>query len=377
MSRKVVAGAALVVVSACLALWAGLGQAAKAAPAQHRAAKLTKVTLQLKWVTQAQFAGYYAAKAKGFYKKFGLDVNLKVGGPDITPEQVVASGQAQFGLDWLPSLLATRDTGTNLVNIAQVFTRSGMTELTWKDSGITTIAKMRNHTVGVWCCGNQFELFAALTKNGMDPEHNNGVKIFNQPFDMKAFLNRQIDAAAAMTYNELAQVLETQNPKTGKLYTLTDLNVIKMQSVGTGMLEDGVFTTADYLKSAANRKIATNFLAASFEGWAYCRDHVQACTNIVLANGPTLGKGHQLWQMNEINKLIWPVPQGIGVMNPVAFKRTAAIALKFGVIKKPATSAAYRTDLAKAADKVLAKQRIDVNGKKYKPIKVTVTPGGA
>jgi NitT/TauT family transport system substrate-binding protein len=252
-----------------------------------------------------------------------------------------------------------------------------MTELTWKDSGITTIAKMRNHTVGVWCCGNQFELFAALTKNGMDPEHNNGVKIFNQPFDMKAFLNRQIDAAAAMTYNELAQVLETQNPKTGKLYTLTDLNVIKMQSVGTGMLEDGVFTTADYLKSAANRKIATNFLAASFEGWAYCRDHVQACTNIVLANGPTLGKGHQLWQMNEINKLIWPVPQGIGVMNPVAFKRTAAIALKFGVIKKPATSAAYRTDLAKAADKVLAKQRIDVNGKKYKPIKVTVTPGGA
>ena len=129
----------------------------------------------------------------------------------------MASGQAEFGLDWLPSLLATRDTGTDIVNIAQVFTRSGMTELSFKDSGIDSIAKMKGKTVGVWCCGNQFELFAALTKFGMDPEKNQGVKIFNQPFDMNAFLNKQIDAAAAMTYNELAQVLETKNPKTGKL----------------------------------------------------------------------------------------------------------------------------------------------------------------
>src|ERR687886_837818 len=124
--------------------------------------KTDNVTLQLKWVTQAQFAGYYAAAEKGYYKDQCLNVNLKVGGPDITPEQVVASGQAQFGLDWLPSLLATRDTGTQLVNIAQVFTRSGMTEISWKDSGINAIGKMRGKTVGVWCCGNQFELFAAL-----------------------------------------------------------------------------------------------------------------------------------------------------------------------------------------------------------------------
>src|SRR5919202_109633 len=125
--------------------------------------KTDNVTLQLKWVTQAQFAGYYAAADQGYYKDQCLNVNLKVGGPDITPEQVVASGQAEFGIDWLPSLLATRDQGGDLVNIAQVFTRSGMTELTWKDSGITTIAKMRGKRVGVWCCGNEFELFAALT----------------------------------------------------------------------------------------------------------------------------------------------------------------------------------------------------------------------
>src|SRR5206468_8000319 len=119
--------------------------------AQPRAAKLDKVTLQLKWGTQAQFAGYYAAKSLGYYKKFGLDVSIKVGGPSITPEQVVASGQADIGIDWLPSLLATRDTGTKLVNIAQLFARPGMTELTWKDSGITSIAGMKDKTVGGRC----------------------------------------------------------------------------------------------------------------------------------------------------------------------------------------------------------------------------------
>jgi len=156
---------AVALVAVAISLWAGLGSAS----AQPQAAKLDKVTLQLKWVTQSQFAGYYAAKSLGYYKQFGLDVNIKVGGPSITPETVVASGQADIGIDWLPSLLATRDTGTKLVNIAQMFPRSGMTELTWKSSGITSIAGMRNHTVGVWCCGNQFELYAALTKHGMDP----------------------------------------------------------------------------------------------------------------------------------------------------------------------------------------------------------------
>src|SRR2546430_16055640 len=158
MGRKKWAAFALALVAVAVSLWAGLATA-RAAPA---AKKLDSVTLQLKWVTQSQFAGYYAAKALGYYKAFGLDVNIKVGGPDITPEQVVASGQADIGLDRLPSLLATRDTGPNLVHIAQMFARSGMTEIVHKDSGITSIAGMRDKTVGGWCCRNQFELYAAL-----------------------------------------------------------------------------------------------------------------------------------------------------------------------------------------------------------------------
>src|SRR4051794_7830600 len=212
--------------------------AATAAPRQTHA---TNITLQLKWVPQAQFAGYYAASLKGFYKAEGLNVTLKNGGPNIIPEQVVASGQAQFGVDWLPSLLAARDKNTDLVNIAQVFARSGMTQLTWKSSGINTIAKMRGKKVGNWLGGNQYELFAALTKNGMNPEKNKGVTIVQQPFDMNLFLKHQVDSASAMTYNELAQVLETG-------VTASQINVIKMQNVGTGMLEDGLFSTAKWLK---------------------------------------------------------------------------------------------------------------------------------
>src|SRR5947199_4111569 len=222
--------------------------------------KATKVTLQLKWVTQAQFAGFYAAKAKGYYSKAGLDVSLKVGGPTITPEQVVLGKQAEFGIDWVPSMLSFRDGGKKIKSIAQVFWKSGMTELTWKDSGITTIGKMKGKKVGVWCCGNENELYAALVKNGIDPKNKGDVTIVNQPFDMNLFLNRQVDAAAAMTYNELAQVLEQKNPKTGKLYTMKDLNVIKMEDgskgAGTSMLEDNVFVRDDWIKDKKHQTTA-------------------------------------------------------------------------------------------------------------------------
>jgi NitT/TauT family transport system substrate-binding protein len=347
-----------------------------AAPSKQTSPKLTKLTFQLKWVTQAQFAGYYAAEAKGYYKKAGLDVKIRVGGPDIIPEQVVAGGQAQLGLDWLPSLMSARDRGTKLVNIAQVFTRSGMTEITWKSSGINTIAKMRGKKVGNWLGGNEFELFAALGRAGMDPVHNKGVTIVKQPFDMNLFLNHQIDAASAMTYNELAQVLESKNPKTGKLYKLSNLNVIKMDKIGTGMLEDGVFATASWLKDKKNQATAKKFLAASFKGWIYCRSHLKDCVKIVLSHGPTLLKGHQTWQMNEINALIWPSPGGIGLMNPKDYAFTAKTTAKYNKLTKVPGRAAYRTDLAKAAQAILKKQHLDIYGRNWRKAKVTVTPGG-
>jgi NitT/TauT family transport system substrate-binding protein len=210
----------------------------------------------------------------------------------------------------------------------------------------------------------------------MDPVHQKGVKIFQEPFTMDFFLKHQADAASAMTYNELAQVLEHKNPKTGKLYTMKDLNVIPMQKVGTGMLEDNIFTTGSWIKSKAHQSLAVKFLGASFAGWIYCRDHWKQCVNIVLQNGPALPRGHQTWQMNEINKLIWPAKLGIGIMNPTDYARSAKIVKTYGHLKKLPGHEAYRTDLAAAADKQLQAKGLDIYGLHWKPAVVHVTAGG-
>jgi NitT/TauT family transport system substrate-binding protein len=333
-----------------------------------------KVTLQSKWVVQAQFAGYYAALDQGYYDDENLEVTIKPGGPDIVPEQVVLGGQAEFGINWLDSLLATRDKGQDIVNISQVFTRSGMTEVTWKDTGLSEIKDLKGKKVGVWLGGNEHKLFAALNKNGLDPQKD--TKIVAQPFDMNLFLNREIDAAAAMTYNELAQVLESKD-KSGNLYTIDQLNVMKMSDLGTGAMEDGVFVKGDWIADETNQDIAKRFLKASFRGWVYCRDNPEDCLRIVLDNGPTLGEGHQRWMLNEINALIWPAPDGIGVMDPQSFDTTNEIAQSGKVISKPASKDAYRTDLAEAAVNELKDDGVDVTGENWQKETVEVTEGGA
>src|SRR5215207_291402 len=227
-------------------LCAGLGGISRP-PAAATAGKLDRVRLQLKWEPQAQFAGYYAARAQGFYAAEGLDVELLPGGPDRAPEDIIMAGGAEFGITWLPSLLVQRQQGHDLVNIAQVFRRSAVAEVVWRDSGISSLAELRGRRVAVWCCGNQYPLFAALHAHGIDPADPAAITIVDQPLDMGLFLRREVDAAAATTYNELAQVLETVNPATGRLYTLEDLIVFLMEDEGTGMLEDGIFTRADWL----------------------------------------------------------------------------------------------------------------------------------
>ena len=356
------------IAAALLAVTFGAGSSSQAQA-------LTKVRLQLKWVTQAQFAGYYAAAAQGYYKDQGLDVEIKVGGPDINPEQVVASGGADFGIDWVPSLLSSRENGENIVDVGQVFARSGMREVSFKTKNITSVTDLKGKNVGVWLGGNEFELFAALVKNKLDPQNPADVTIVKQPFDMSLLLSGQVDAAAAMTYNEYAQVLEAVNSATGKTYAAADLNLLDFNKEGTAMLEDNLFANADWLAKTGNEDIAVKFLAASFKGWAYARDHVTETVAIVLAQGTALGKGHQTWQLNEINKLIWPNTTGIGVADPAAFQQTADIALKYKIISKAPEKAAYRTDLATKALALLGAD-FDAFGKRYVPLTVVVSQSG-
>jgi NitT/TauT family transport system substrate-binding protein len=358
-----------------LVVASALSTTAGATTANAGARSLTHVTLQLKSPTRAEFAGYYEAKAKGFYKAAGLDVTIKPGAPSISPEQVVAGGKAQFGVDWLSSLMLARAQDLPLVSVAQVFGRSGLALLTWKNTGLDTIAKLKHKKVSNWLFGTQFGVFAALAKYGMDPQHNKGVTIVQQPSTMDFFLNRQVDASSAMTYDELAQVLESKDPKTGKLYTLKDLNVIKLQKVGTGVLEDNIFTSTKYLKTAAHRAIAQRFIEASLRGWIYCRDHQAACVKTVMASGKGLLRGHQRWMMNEVNALIWPAPKGIGIMSPAAFARSARIVGTYGNLPKAPNHKAYRTDLAAAALRHL-KAHNNVYGKHWHKLQIPVTAGG-
>jgi len=327
-----------------------LGLVSVAVTSAQDCAEMTPVSVQLKWVTQAQFAGFYAAEGEGYYDAECLDVTILPGGPDIGPQQVVAAGGAQFGIDWMPSMLAARDQGADVVNIAQIYQRSGMRELTWGDSGLETIEDLRGHVVGVWGFGNQYPLYAGLVKNGIDPENPDDITIFNQPFDMNAFLNREIDAAAAMTYNEMAQVLEfVGEDGTFPVYTMDDLNVIDLNEVGSAMLEDMIFVNGEWLAEEGSEEIAIRFLRGSFRGWAFCRDNVDACVEYVLESGSTLGAGHQAWMMNEVNKLVWPSPAGIGLLDQALFDQTAEIAQNYEVIANAPDEGAFRTDLAQAA----------------------------
>jgi NitT/TauT family transport system substrate-binding protein len=331
--------------------------------------ELIPVSLQLQWVTQAQFAGYFAAIDQGFYTDAGLDVTILEGAVDIVPQQVVAAGGAEFGIAWVPKALVSREEGADIVNIGQVFQRSGTLEVSWADSGITEPADWEGMRVGTWGFGNEFELTAAFELYDVTP-----AEVIQQPFDMSLLLNNELDAAQAMTYNEYAQVLEQENPETGALYTDADLSVIDFNEIGTAMLQDAIWADAAWL--ADNEATAQAFLKASFQGWIFCRDNPDACVQIVLDRGPALGTSHQAWQMNEINALIWPSPGGIGVMDQALWDQTVEVAVGQAVIAADPGADAFRTDLAAAAVAELEAEGLDVAGEGFQPTTVTLNPGG-
>ncbi len=333
--------------------------------------ELTPIKLQLQWFAQAQFAGYYAAVDQGFYEEEGLDVTILEGAVDIVPQQVVATGGAEFGLAWVPKALVSNTEGAGLVNVGQVFQRSGTLMVSWADTGITKPEDWAGKKVGNWGFGNEFELTAAIQKFGVE-----GVELVAQNFDMEALLNREIDAAEAMIYNEYAQVLEAVNPDTGELYQPSDLTVIDFNEVGTAMLQDAVWVTQAYADE--NPEIVEAFLRASFKGWIFCRDNPDQCVDIVLAAGPTLGRSHQTWQMNEINGLIWPSPNGIGVMDQALWNQTVDVATgqiaELSGVEIPADS--YRTDFAQNAVNALNEAGLDTTGASWTKASVELTEGG-
>ncbi|WP_420450812.1 ABC transporter substrate-binding protein [Ilumatobacter sp.] len=340
-----------------------------------------EVSLQLQWFTQAQFGGYFAAIDQGFYEDRCLDVEIKEGAVEIVPQAELANGNADFAIAWVPKALQTREAGADIVNIAQVFERSGTLQVSFADAGITEPADFEGKTIGNWGFGNEYEVFAAIGEAGLDPASD--VTLVGQQFDMVALLEGEIDAAEAMTYNEYAQVLEAVDPETGELYQPEDFDVISYEEVGVGMLQDAIWADAERLESdEAYRDQAVRFVAASLEGWAFCRENVERCATIVTEAGSTLGASHQRWMMNEVNKLIWPASgEHIGLIDQAAWDRTVEISQSTPnldgatVLSGPPSEGAFTNDIVTEAV-ALVGDGVDLEGDGYEPTEVTLNEGG-
>ena len=300
--------------------------------ASATSASAEKVTLQLKWVAQAQFAGYFVAQEKGYYKAAGLDVTIKPGGPDMAPEQVIAGGGADVIVDWMPAALASREKGNKLVNIAQPFKASGMMLTCRKDTGITKPEDFKGKTLGVWFFGNEYPFLSWMshlklpTTGGKD-----GVTVLKQGFNVDPLLQKQADCISTMTYNEYHQVLEAGiKPE--------DLVVFKYEDQGVSTLEDGLYVEEDKLKDPAFVATMAKFVKASEMGWADARKDTKGAVAAVLKNDASGSQteAHQTSMMEEVNKL---TEGSDGTLDPAAADRTVATLLAGGsdpvITKKP------------------------------------------
>jgi len=257
------------------------------------------VTLQLKWVTQAQFAGYYVAAAKGFYEEEGLNVTILPGGPDVAPTQVIAGGGADVVVDWMPSALAAREKGLALVNIAQPFKSSGMELTCLKESGVASPADFADKTLGVWFGGNEYPFLNWMNKLGLKTDGSaGGVTVLKQGFNVDPLLQKQAACISTMTYNEYWQVIDAGvKPE--------DLVVFKYQDEGVATLEDGLYVMQDKLSDAAFEDKMVRFVRASMKGWKYAEANVDEAAQIVIDNDATGAQTieHQTRMMGEIAKL--------------------------------------------------------------------------
>jgi len=290
------------------------------------------VTIQLKWVSQAQFAGYFVAKSKGFYKEAGLDVTIKPGGPDVAPPQVIAGGGADVVVDWMPSALASREKGVPLVNISQTFKRSGL-ELTCRaDTGIKKPTDLKNKTVGIWYGGNEYPFLSWMSKLGYKPDGSaGGVKVIKQGFNVDPILQKQADCVSTMAYNEYWQVIDGG-------FKPSQLVVFKYEDEGVATLEDGLYVLEKNLKDPAFVTKMAKFVKASMKGWDYAKKNPDEAVKIILAADTTGAKTEkdQKRMMGEIGKLLG---ESDGKLDVKDYDRTVATLMSGGsdpvITKKP------------------------------------------
>jgi len=347
---------------------------------------LTSIKLQLQWLPQAQFAGYYVALDQGYFEEEGFDtVDIVPSGGDIVPQDALVAGDVDFAIAWVPKVLGTLEaTGAELTDIAQVYQKSGTLQVSFADKGVPTVADFEGKRIGSWGFGNEWEIFAAMAAEGLDAST---VSITTQDFSMNALLDGDVDAAQAMTYNEWAQILEVVNPATGKLYQPEDFDVVSYEDTDGAMLQDAIWAdTARLADDPAYADAAVRFLKAVTKGWIFARDNPEEAATITYdaainaeAAFP-VGPVHQLWQMNEVNKLIWTGSK-FGIVDKAAWDKTVKGALSavnqdgVSLISAEPAASAYSNEYIEKALAALEAEGVDVSGA-YTPIDVVLTEGG-
>lgn len=307
-----------------------------------------KVTVQLKWLPQAQFAGYYVAQSKGYYKAEGLDVTIKPGGPDISPVQVIAGNGADVVVNWMPDALAAREAGVPLVNIAQVFDQSGLMLTCRKASGVSSPKDFKGKTLGVWYGGNEYPFLNWMAKLGYKPDSD--IKILKQGFNVDPLLQNQAACISTMIYNEYWQLVDAGIKE-------SDLVTFFYEKEGVASLEDGLYVLESRLKDPAFVARMGKFLKATFKGWNDAvKDPAAAARIVVSADmSGSASEKVQKRQMENVAKLITTAgTDKIGYLEPAAYERTVKVLLAAGsspVIKNHPGKAAYSHAVWNAAQK--------------------------
>ena len=306
--------------------------------AASQASAADEIVLQLKWVAQSQFAGYYVAKDKGFYEEEDLDVEIKAGGPDIAPEQVIAGGGADVIVAWMGGALVAREKGVPLVNIAQPYQKSGLQLICPKDGPIKTEADFKGHTLGVWFFGNEYPFFAWMNKLGLSTEGGaEGVTVLKQSFDVQPLVQKQADCISVMTYNEYWQAIDAG-------FKPEDLTVFNYSEMGNDLLEDGLYVLEDKLADPAFKENMVKFVRASMKGWEYAIANPEEAAEIVMDNGGQ-DENHQVRMMGEVAKLIG---DATGKLDTAVYERTTNALLDQKIITTE-PEGAYTTEITDAA----------------------------
>lgn len=294
-----------------------------AVPVHADETKLRKVTFITHWSPQAQFAGYYVAKEKGFYKERGIDLEMLPCGPDISASQALADGKADFAVLWLSQALQNRSKGVDLINVGQIVQKTGLMFVSRKSDGISKPEDLNGKKVSLWNGDLRLQGEAFIKKYGLN------VSVIRQSYTVNLFLIGGVDAVMAMWYNEYHTILSSGvDPG--------ELSVFFFKDHGLNVPEDGLYTLdGTYRKDPALTKA---FVEASIKGWTYAFEHPDEAVDIVLENMRNdkipANREHQKWMLECVKQLI--APNGdtlmIGALSPEDYKAVSGMLRDNGLI---------------------------------------------